>query len=149
METKDLYQTAGPQSTQYAGFGVRLVAHLIDGFIISLVTNVIYWIIGTDFDKDVMEIVYSPGGFIAFLITIGYFVYFESSDKQATIGKSVMGLKVVRQDGQKMQVSDAIIRYLSKILSAVIFMIGFLMVIFDDQKRALHDRIAKTYVVKV
>lgn len=149
METRDLYNTVSPSSQQYAGFGVRLVAHLIDGFIISLFTNIIYWVTGYDYDKGIIEIIYSPGGFLAFLLTLGYFVYFETSDKQATLGKSIMGLKVIRQDGQKMQASDSIIRYLSKILSAFIFMIGYIMVIFDDQKRSLHDRIAKTYVVKV
>lgn len=149
METKDLYQTNTPYFTpQYAGFGSRLVAHIIDGAILSISIGIISWITGIEFSSGVMEIVYSPGGWISFFLVLAYFVYFETSEKQATIGKSVMGLKVIRQDGKKMETSDAIIRYLGKVLSAVIFMIGFLMVLFDDQKRSLHDRIAKTYVVK-
>jgi uncharacterized RDD family membrane protein YckC len=80
---------------------------------------------------------------------MSYFVYFETGTKQATIGKSIMGLKVIKQNGTKMMMRDSIIRYIGKIFSSFIFMIGFIMVIFDDQKRALHDRIANTYVVKV
>ncbi len=150
MENKSLYEQSGGNLSYngHAGFGIRFVAHLIDGLILSLGLGIITFATGMNFNSDIMEIVYSPGSLLAFLLTMAYFVYFETSDKQATIGKSVMGLKVIKQDGTKLTTGDAVVRYLGKILSAFIFMIGFIMVIFDDQKRALHDRIANTFVVK-
>lgn len=148
METKDLYESLKSSSeTQYAGFLIRFGAHIIDGFILSITANIIYWITGTNFDKGAMEIIYSPGGVLALLITVGYFVYFETSDKQATIGKSILGLKVIKQDGSKLTPADSIIRYIGKILSALIFFFGYIITIFDDKKRSLHDRIAGTYVI--
>lgn len=151
MEQRGLYEQSGLnlRNNEHAGFGVRLIAHLIDGVILSFGLGIISFAIGVNFNSGFMSVVYSPGSLLAFLLIMAYFVYFETSDKQATIGKSIMDLKVIKQDGSKLTTADAIIRYLGKILSAFIFMIGFLMVLFDDEKRALHDRIANTYVVKV
>lgn len=72
----------------------------------------------------------------------------ESSKYQATVGKIVMGIKVVNKNGQGLDFSKAMLRNLSKILSAIIMGIGYIMIIFDDRKQGLHDKIADTFVVK-
>lgn len=151
MEHRDLYQNERilPFKVEYAGFMERLVAHIIDGIILSLGLGVISFATGMSFKTGWVSVVYSPGSLLALIFVAAYYVYFETSDKQATLGKQILNIKVVKQDGSKMKTSDAILRYFGKIISAVIFMLGYLMVLFDDQKRALHDRIAKTYVVKV
>lgn len=148
METKDLYQTTPIQNRNYAGFGSRFVAHIIDGAILSVGLGILSWITGIQFNSGIVEIIYSPGGWLSFFLVMAYFIYFESGPKQATIGKSIMGLKVVKQNGTKMTSGDAFVRYLGKMVSAIIFMIGFIMVFFDDQKKSLHDRIASTFVIK-
>ena len=43
----------------------------------------------------------------------------------------------------------AVIRYFGQILSGIIAGIGFLMAAFDDEKRALHDRLAETRVIRI
>ena len=65
-----------------------------------------------------------------------------------TVGKMAMRLMVVNQDLAPVDYGTSAAREFSKILSAIILYIGFIMAGFDAQKRALHDRIAKTYVVK-
>jgi uncharacterized RDD family membrane protein YckC len=57
-------------------------------------------------------------------------------------------LRVVRADGSPVGYGLAAGRYLSKILSALILLIGYIMAAFDEQKRALHDRICDTRVVR-
>ena len=74
----------------------------------------------------------------------GYFL----SQKGATLGKMLMGLKVVTVDGGPITVSRAIGRYFASMLSSVILCIGYIMVAFDDQKRALHDHICGTRVIR-
>jgi uncharacterized RDD family membrane protein YckC len=66
----------------------------------------------------------------------------------ATPGKMALGLKVVRPDGSKLDTGRAVGRYFSKLLSAMILYIGYIMAGFDSQKRALHDIICDTRVVK-
>jgi uncharacterized RDD family membrane protein YckC len=72
-----------------------------------------------------------------------FIVYFA-----ATPGKMAIGLKVLRPDGSKLQVGRAVGRYFAKTLSAMILGIGYIMVAFDDQKRALHDMICDTRVIQ-
>ena len=66
----------------------------------------------------------------------------------ATPGKMALGLKVVRPDGSRIQAGRAIGRYFAKLLSAIIIYIGYIMAGFDSQKRALHDMICDTRVIK-
>ncbi|MCO5231676.1 MAG: RDD family protein [Chitinophagales bacterium] len=147
MEYKDLYSNNSPQY-EYAGFGLRLIAYFIDAIVLSIILKLLSLVFGFDFNTEISKVTYSPGGLVAFLVSISYFVYFETGIHQATIGKRMMDLKVIKQDGTPLSKVDSIFRYLGKILSAIIFLIGYIMVIFDDKKRALHDRIASTYVIK-
>ncbi|MBK7410637.1 MAG: RDD family protein [Saprospirales bacterium] len=77
-----------------------------------------------------------------------YFAVQESSWKQATIGKSVMGLKVTDQHGERLTFARATGRHLGKILSSAFLAIGYIMAGFTEKKQALHDMIAGTLVVK-
>jgi archaeal type IV pilus assembly protein PilA len=82
------------------------------------------------------------------IFTVMYYAYQESSDKQATIGKQLMGLMVTDYEGRTISFGTAVGRYLAKILSALIICIGFFMIGFTEKNQGLHDYIVKTYVVK-
>ena len=124
------------------GFGPRFVATIIDGIILTVVNFVLGLVFGMMGDS---------GGFIASLlsivISIGYYIYFWTSSGQ-TIGHSVMKIKVVAVDGSKLDVTKAILRYVGYMVSAAIFFLGFIWVLFDANKQGWHDKIAGTYVVK-
>ena len=77
-----------------------------------------------------------------------YFALLESGKHQATWGKRLLGIKVVGSQGERISFARATGRYFSKILSYMICYIGFIMMPFTNRKRALHDMIAGTYVVK-
>jgi uncharacterized RDD family membrane protein YckC len=85
---------------------------------------------------------------LSILLGWGYFAGMESSFNQATLGKKTLGLKVVGLDGERISFAKATGRYFSKIISALILLIGYIMAGFDSKKRALHDIIASTYVIK-
>lgn len=76
-----------------------------------------------------------------------YYASFESSKRQATLGKQVLGLKVTDQYGCKISFWRATGRYFGKFLSRLLFCIGFLMVFFTKKKQALHDKMADTLVI--
>jgi len=76
-----------------------------------------------------------------------YFALFESSAMQATPGKRAMGLKVVGETGRRIGFGKATGRYFGKIVSGMIFNIGYLMAGLTARKQALHDLMAGTLVV--
>lgn len=65
----------------------------------------------------------------------------------ATVGKMACGLKVVRADGGRVGYGLALGRYFAEWLSALALGLGFLMIAFDKQSRALHDHMCGTMVV--
>lgn len=76
-----------------------------------------------------------------------YYALCESSRFQATLGKKVLGLKVVNLKGEKVNFLQASGRYFGKLLSRMTLMFGFVMVAFTKKRQALHDKIAKTLVI--
>ena len=77
-----------------------------------------------------------------------YYALSESSPKQATIGKKLLGIQVTDMDGGRIDFQTASIRFFGKIISAALAGAGFIMAPFTPQYQALHDVIAKTLVVK-
>ena len=92
---------------------------------------------------------------MTFLVTYGleiaitwlYFALQESSVAQATLGKRAMGIKVTDDYGQRIGFGRATGRFFGKILSGVIFDIGFMLAGWTARKQALHDMLAGTVVV--
>lgn len=90
----------------------------------------------------------NAAGFVGFIVGWIYFAGMESSARQATLGKSAMGLVVTGIDGNRISFLRATGRYFAKWLSAVILLIGYIMAAFTARKQALHDIIASTLVLK-
>lgn len=131
-----------------ANFWERLLAYILD---IAIAIVPYFFILGSLFS--VLEIRYQETRHyvyqtIGMLIWLMYFVFWESSNLQATPGKLLLKLKVVNKKGHKINVGTAILRFFSRILSALIVGIGFLMILTNPRKRALHDILSKTAVVK-
>ena len=125
---------------QYAGFWRRVLAVLIDGIIVSIATIPFTW----NFEFDMFS--FSFG--ISFIIQWLYFALFESSYRQATLGKIVIGIVVTDEQYRRISFARATGRYFGKYLSAIILGIGFLMAAFTEKKQALHDILADTLVVQ-
>ncbi len=77
-----------------------------------------------------------------------YFTVFESSSMQASPGKWLLGLRVTDLDGRRISLLRASTRYLGKCVSAVLLLLGFVMVAFHRRKQGLHDVLARTLVMR-
>ena len=77
-----------------------------------------------------------------------YFATFESSPWQATPGKKVLGLRVTDLEGRRLSFVRASGRYFGKIISSLLFGIGFFMAGFTEKKQALHDMLAGCLVLR-
>ncbi|MCB0152793.1 MAG: RDD family protein, partial [Caldilineaceae bacterium] len=75
-----------------------------------------------------------------------YFIFLSTAGGQ-TIGKYVMGVRIVRVDGKQMSYIKAFLRYAGYFVSLATLGIGFIWVVFDSQRRALHDHLAGTCVI--
>ena len=82
------------------------------------------------------------------VIALVYYVFMESSSRSATIGKQVMQIKVLDENGDNLTLSKSIIRNFVKVLCGNIFMLGFFFALFTKNKQALHDILGTTLVVE-
>ncbi|WP_052350321.1 RDD family protein [Paenibacillus gorillae] len=120
---------------QYAGFWIRGTALVIDSVIIYGVSQLL------------ISLGNWGGQTIPWLMTAYMLVMTLLSGR--TIGKWMLGIKVIRQDGRKLSFWNVLLREtVGRWLSAVILCIGFILAGFDGRKRALHDHIAQTYAVR-
>lgn len=64
-----------------------------------------------------------------------------------TVGKALMGLRVLGLDGARITVKQALTRSIGYYLSALALLLGFLWVLVDDRRQGWHDKLARTVVV--
>jgi len=135
----------------YAGFWIRFVAVLLDGVILFVASVIVQLAFAPMVRSGRPEMMLTAMG-IESLIGMAIGATYEGvfvSRFGATPGKMALELKVVRPDGGPVSLGRAVGRYFAKIVSWMILAIGFIMAGFDSQKRALHDMICDTRVVRV
>jgi len=123
-----------------ATFVERLAAFFLDLVLIAIVAQVLR--------LDRLFWLYPAGDNNLLLIAIIYHAGFWTW-KQTTIGGMICQLRLVRTDGGRVHVAEAVVRALVGILSLIVAGIGFLWVMWDPERQSWHDRVAGTYVVKV
>src|ERR1051325_4054445 len=130
---------------RYGGFWVRFVARRIDAVIIGAVIWAVARSMGT-YSVGVNLGVTALAWLVQIALSLAYEVYFVSQ-RGGTPGKLALGLRVIRADGAKVSVGLAVGRFFADWLSQLTLAIGYILAAFDDEKRALHDRICETRVV--
>jgi uncharacterized RDD family membrane protein YckC len=141
-------------AVDYAGLATRTLAFAIDAAII----NGVAWFVGIvvalglsllkipDAAQTVLAVI---GAAIAFVWFVAYFAFFWSATGQ-TPGSRVMQIRV--EDGLTGEVIStrrAVLRVPALLLSALLLCTGFLLILVDRRRRALHDRLVRTEVVYV
>ncbi len=153
----------------YAGFWERFAAYTIDGLILGIPFWLVVVFLISMFggfglmmrqnpqpDPRAVMAILAPmfiffflGMLVFMILNWLYFAGMESSERQATFGKSVMSLRVTDLEGQRISFGHATGRFFAKIVSGLIpFAIGYIMAAFTERKQALHDLIAGTLVLK-
>jgi uncharacterized RDD family membrane protein YckC len=149
----------------YAGFWIRFVAAFIDGIILGFTSSAVQLLLlGSVYrpfanmrepmpPDQAMAAFGAIMGTLALSMLIGVAIGasyegFFVSRVGATPGKMALGLKVVRPNGGPVSLGRAVGRYFAKWLSSMTLGIGYIIAGFDAQKRAMHDMIVDTRVVK-
>lgn len=145
---------------QYAGFGRRFLAYWVDFIILFPIGLVVQQMMGVNpfavFQAQTLEQLQqiqqsSAGGLptiVSLALALAFFLIMWVNFDGATPGKKLMAIKIIKADGSKVTYPVAFIRYIGYFLSAFIFALGYLWIIWDKKKQGWHDKIAGTTVVK-
>jgi uncharacterized RDD family membrane protein YckC len=131
---------------QYAGPGWRFLAFLIDAIVLAICGSILGIVVGNGLNPLFMD--YRGQGLLGFVLQWLYFAGLESSSMRGTLGKRACGLIVVDMEGRRLTFLRATARYFSKILSALVLLVGYLMIAFTERRQGLHDLIASTVVLR-
>ncbi len=82
------------------------------------------------------------------VIWIIYSTIMDASKFEGSFGKYFMGLKVVDEYGDRLNIKQSFIRNFSKAISYFVLWLGFIWILFDPKRQGWHDKIAKTLVVE-
>jgi uncharacterized RDD family membrane protein YckC len=150
------------EPVQYAGFGKRFAAMMIDRVLIAMASNYMYW----EIHREVLRVIernkrfferfikddgisgtyeladnysYYLLALLLMLVTWCYYAGMESSPWRGTVGKKLLGLEVCNEDGDRISFTKATGRYFGKILSAMVFYIGYLSMLGNSKKQTWHD----------
>ena len=85
---------------------------------------------------------------LGFLVALAYFAGMWAW-KGTTVGGVVLNLKVVRLDDKPVTFTVALVRGLASALSVIVLFLGFLWMIWDQEKQTWHDKIAGTVVIRL
>jgi uncharacterized RDD family membrane protein YckC len=151
----------------YAGFWLRVVAHLIDDLLLGIGIGILVLIgvamVGVDSIRSMVEGMKGedfqmPGSLISaiFFVPLAsivmvwiYNASMESSQHQGTLGKVALGLIVTDSQGRPIGFGHATGGYFAKIITGLIPLgIGYAMAGFTEKKQALHDMIAGCLVLR-
>jgi uncharacterized RDD family membrane protein YckC len=140
------YPSAVPAvNAAYGGFWIRFVAIIIDGLIVGAVISPALFATRTGPLDFSLHPGFRP---LSTVVSWLYEALLLSSPWQATVGKKLLGLRVTDEAGQRISFGRATGRHFAKYLSLITCFIGFIMAAFTHRKRALHDMIAGTLVMK-
>ena len=131
-----------PEFPPPAGFWLRLLAAVIDGGLVSLASLIVTLPFGGPMREAGSIAWLASSALLGFLVpVIGW------SRWGTTPGKALFGLVVCSVEGRiGTSVPQAVLRWLSYLVSLVLFGIGFLMIGLTTAKRGIHDYLANTYV---
>lgn len=151
-----------------AGFGKRFLAYILDGIIIGIAFTLILIPFGGIFaflgmsggamDGDISSgeaaalaatgISFLGIILLAIVAPVVYDALMTASPRQATLGKSIMKIKVVKENGEPLTTGDAFIRALVKYVTGQFCFLLLLVCLFNKEEQNLHDLAAKTFVIE-
>ena len=122
-----------------AGVGERFFAYFIDGILVNLLLLLISLVLSIS-DRGALAL-------IALIVTFLYQTLYWTYNQGKTPGKSLLGIRVIQTDGQPVTMGVATGRYFGYFLNNLTFGLGWVYILFDSERRGLHDHIAGTMVV--
>ena len=141
---------------RYAGFVTRLVAFVIDRALTGIISMII--VLSVKYVVDAFAInqvlgffdgrwqwAAAAGALVTLVVSVVYDIGFWMLAGQ-TPGKYLMGVRIVRTEGDRIKLWNAVRREIGYVLSGILFL-GYLWILFDNRRQGFHDKLAGTLVV--
>ena len=152
---------APPPQIKLAPLSKRFIAIVIDGFIVGIFSFAVLFaagpfaalseaMAGTDLDaiNAAISQFQSDALPVNLLVSAVYNVVLMTLFNGQTLGKMVFGMRVVKKNGRRISVLDALLRnVLGYMVSQMFFMLGYIWAVADRENQAWHDKMAGTVVV--
>jgi uncharacterized RDD family membrane protein YckC len=142
----------GVRTGRYAGPVTRFIAFVLDGLIVTtsftLIVAGISYLVELVSSLEVAADGWGIWYIVGFTIWAFLYLWLSVAIFGKTLGKTVMGVRVVGRDGSvALHGHQAFVRALTYPLSFVVVGIGLLGIVFGRERRAWHDHFARTAVV--
>jgi len=151
MTTGVVDGVATTHNVEYAGLWRRFMAFTIDFMIACLVVFafaiILPILLGPRIGVPGGGAIVASFAFVCLIVTWLYWALMESSSKQSTVGKALLGMVVTDVEGRRLSFPRATVRYFGKMASALVVLAGFIMIGFTARKQGLHDMITGSLVV--
>jgi uncharacterized RDD family membrane protein YckC len=136
----------------YVGLVTRALAFALDAAVINAVAILTAAVVTLTFSvvnlpDELQTVAVAAGAALYLLWSIGYFVTFWATTGQ-TPGNRVLGIRVIPAGDGRLRPRRALWRFAGLTLAALPLFAGFLLILVDDRRRGLHDRLAGTLVVE-
>lgn len=183
-------QPVAPEGPQYVGVWYRFLARILDGVFLSIIGSPFLGVIfiiafraGLDASRagsdavrytSQQSLIIGACSLAYLLITTLYYIIFNSSKMQGTLGKRILGIKITDTNGSRISFGRATKRYLmsdaigipssllgnstnmvAKGISGIFGALSFIYIIVDAsiggsdlKKQTIHDKVAGTFVVR-
>ncbi|MFC0300008.1 RDD family protein [Virgibacillus soli] len=142
---------------QLAGLGSRAAAFIIDQLILSAVNLLLaiifiilifsesYWL----YIFDLNSFIFAMMIIAIFVIQWGYFILYEYFSGGRTVGKNIMGIRVIQENGHSITFLSSFIRNLLRIIDSlpISYLLGIFMIFLHPKHKRLGDLVAGTIVV--
>jgi uncharacterized RDD family membrane protein YckC len=147
---------------RFGGFWRRFIAYIVDKLILYLMSLILFFIglFAMGFGGASPWSIVTTGnlpretGFFmalycatAFFMDMFYFIWFHGTIGQ-TLGKRLLGLRLIRTSGEKMTLGIAFLRWVGSLISGLFVFLGFIWIAIDHRKQGWHDKIAATLVIR-
>jgi len=141
---------------QIAGLGSRAAAFILDQLllmVVNILTLVVLYFVLDGISSMPFSIDSSlPFGItiiILFIVNGGYFFVFEFFSGGRTLGKKLVGLRVIQENGHSITLLSSFIRNLMRIIDSLptAYFLGIIMIFFHSKHKRLGDLVAGTIVV--
>lgn len=134
---------------ELAPFWKRLVGYLIDYLILQVISGVMLGVAmafgsGSSAMAEVPMLINLASNLIPLLYAV---IFLGTPALQATPGMMIFKIRIIRPDGEPVSYARATGRYVASFLSAIALLLGYFMMLWDEENRTFHDRVAGTLVV--
>lgn len=151
-------QTEKPTREDTGVVGARVAAQIIDMILMFIAFSIVLFVFAliggaasATSGSDAVANIFTGFGFLtAAVIFLGYSFFLEAFWDGRTVGKRVVGIKVVKEDGAPIDIGSAFVRNIPAIVSLawLSYLVALLSMAASDKRQRVFDRLAGTVVIR-